>query len=449
MVNTVNQKIESNFDEFIEDLKKLISIPSVYSEDESTYPFGEEIDRALKAMLSTAEKLGFETFYDPNGYYGYAQYGEGEEMIGILGHLDVVPAGDPKKWNTPAFEPTIIDGSIFGRGVQDDKGPMLTAMYALKAVIDSGICVGKKVRFIYGTDEERLWKCIGEYNKKERIPNYGFTPDADFPLIYAEKGLLQVDLKAQNESGLILCGGDAYNSVPSSISYDAKNGAALAKQLENLGFEYKQSENSITVSGKSVHAKDAEKGTNAICRMLMAMDRAGLKSKCSDFITENINEDALAKNIFGDCTDDMSGALKFNVGKINIDQNHEILNIDIRIPVSVEKEFVIEKLTNAVQKHGFELSENDYLRSIYTPLDSPIVKALMESYQEVTGDLESLPISSGGATYARAMDNCVAFGPAFPYTKATEHQPNEFVKIEELKLAMKVYSNAIIKLLQL
>jgi len=449
MVNIVNQKIESNFDEFIEDLKKLISIPSVYSEDESTYPFGEEIDRALKATLSTAEKLGFETFYDPNGYYGYAQYGEGEEMIGILGHLDVVPAGDPKKWNTPAFEPTIIDGSIFGRGVQDDKGPMLTAMYALKAVIDSGFYVGKKVRFIYGTDEERLWKCIAEYNKKERIPNYGFTPDANFPLIYAEKGLLQVDLKASNESGLVLCGGEAYNSVPSSISYESEDADALAKKLEELDFEYKQSGNSITVSGKSVHAKDAEQGTNAICRLLMAMDAMGLKSKCSNFITDNINEDALAKNIFGDCTDEMSGALKFNVGKINIDQNHEILNIDIRIPVSVEKEFVIERLQSAVQKHGFEMSENDYLRSIYTPLDSPIVKALMESYQEVTGDLESLPISSGGATYARAMDNCVAFGPAFPYTKETEHQPNEFVKLEELKLAMEVYSNAIIKLLQL
>ncbi|MGB5823953.1 MAG: Sapep family Mn(2+)-dependent dipeptidase [Proteocatella sp.] len=449
MANIVNEKIETNFNDFIEDLKKLISIPSVYSEDESTYPFGEDIDRALKEMLFIAKKLGFETFYDPEGYYGYAQYGQGEEMIGILGHLDVVPAGDPKKWNTPAFEPAIIDGSIFGRGVQDDKGPMLTAMYALKAVMDSGISVGKKVRFIYGTDEERLWKCIGQYNKKEQIPDYGFTPDANFPLIYAEKGLLQVDLKAANESGITLFGGEAYNSVPSGITYETQKSEAIARQLEDLGFEYKLSGDSITVSGKSVHAKDAEQGTNAICRLLMAMDAADLKSKCSTFITQNINEDALAKNIFGECTDEMSGALKFNIGKISMDENHEILNIDIRIPVSVEKEFVLEKLTSAAHNHGFELSENDYLRSIYTPLDSPIVKALMESYQEVTGDLDSLPISSGGATYARAMDNCVAFGPAFPYTKETEHQPNEFVKLEEVKLAMEVYSNAIIKLLKL
>lgn len=447
MINTVNEKIETSFESFIEDLKKLISIPSVYSEDESTYPFGEAIDRALKETLSIADKLGFETFYDPEGYYGYAQYGTGDEMIGILGHLDVVPAGDAKKWNTPAFEPTIIDGCIFGRGVQDDKGPVLTAMYALKSVIDSGVPIGKKIRFIYGTDEERLWKCIAQYNKKEQIPNYGFTPDANFPLIYAEKGLLQVDLKASNESGLILSGGDAYNSVPSSITYESEHAEVLAQKLEELGFEYKRSENILTVVGKSVHAKDSEKGINAVCRLLMAMDRAGLQSKASDFITEYINEDALAKSIFGECTDEMSGALKFNIGKLSMDSDFEILNIDIRIPVSVEKEFVVEKLTEAALKHGFEMSENDYLRSIYTPLDSPVVKALMASYQEVTGDFESPAISSGGATYARAMDNCVAFGPAFPYTVETEHQPNEFVKLEELKLAMQIYSNAIIKLL--
>lgn len=448
-MNTVNEKIESNFSEFVEDLKKLISIPSVYSEDESPYPFGEEIDNALKTTLLIAEKLGYKTFYDPQGYYGYAEYGEGEEMIGILGHLDVVPSGDLKIWNTPPFEPTIMDGKIFGRGVQDDKGPTLVAMYALKAVIDSGVSVDKKVRFIYGTDEERLWKCISEYNKKERIPNYGFTPDANFPLIYAEKGLLQVDLKAVNESGIMLCGGDAYNSVPSNISYETKQADILAEHLEALEFEYKKNDAVITVNGHSVHAKDAEKGTNAICRMLMAMDKMGLKSKSSAFVTEYINEDALAKSIFGDCFDEMSGALKFNIGKICMDENQETLNVDMRIPVSVDKAFVVENLQKAVRKHGFEMTENDYLRSIYTPLDSPLVKALMESYQEVTGDLKSVPISSGGATYARAMDNCVAFGAAFPDTEETEHQPNEFASLEDLKKAMKIYSNAIIKMLKL
>lgn len=445
----VKENIESKFNEFTEDLKELIRIASVYEEDESPYPFGENIDKSLKKMLDIAEKLGFDTYYDPQGYYGYAEYGKGDEMIGILGHLDVVPAGDIKKWETGPFNPVIKDGKFFGRGVQDDKGPTLGAMYALKAIIDRGIEINKKVRFIYGTDEERLWQGISKYNENEKIPDYGFTPDANFPLIYAEKGLLQVDLIAKNESGVILSGGDAYNSVPSKISYETDRTHELSHHLESMGFEHKKEENSVTVMGKSVHAKDAENGINPICRLAMAMRKMGSRSKCIDFIADHINEDALAKSIFGECRDDMSGALKFNIGKINMDEHREVLNVDMRIPVSVEKEFVLERLEAAAGIYGFEIEENDYLKSIYTPLDSELVKILMQSYEEVTGDMESRPISSGGATYARAIDNCVAFGATFPHSDETEHQPNEYVMVDDMKMAINIYSCAIMKMLDL
>ncbi|PAB57757.1 M20 family metallopeptidase [Anaeromicrobium sediminis] len=444
----IKEKIESNFNEFIEDLQELIRIPSVYEDDKSSYPFGKNIDASLKATLAIAKKLGFHTFYDPNGYYGYADYGHGDEMIGVLGHLDVVPAGDLKKWDTDPFDPVIKDGKLFGRGTQDDKGPTLAAMYALKSLIDSNVKINKKVRFIFGTDEENLWRGINEYNKKERIPDYGFTPDSNFPLTYAEKGLLQVNLIAKNETPIRLNGGDAYNSVPSQISYEATDSDSLVECLEELNFEYKRNNDTITVIGKSVHAKDSEKGINAICRLLIAMDKMGLKSKCIDFIVENILEDALATKIFGECEDEVSGHLKFNVGKINIDENNEILNIDMRIPVSVDKEFVLNKLSETVEKYGFVIEENDYLRSIYTPLDSKIVTTLMEAYVEVTGDSKNSPISSGGATYARAMDNCVAFGATFPYSAQTEHQPNEYIKLDEMKMAMEIYSCAFLKLLK-
>ena len=142
----------------------------------------------------------------------------------------------------------------------------------------------------------------------------------------------------------------------------------------------------------------------------------------------------------------MSGNLKFNLGKIELNEKEEKLFIDMRIPVSVSKEFVLEKLESAVSEFGFRIHENDYLRSIYTPLDSKLVKSLMAAYQEVSGDLTSTPISSGGATYARAMDNCVAFGMAFPHSKETEHQPNEYAEIEDIKNAMKIYASAIVKL---
>lgn len=231
----IKEKIESNFNDFVADLQSVIKIPSVYEEDNSKYPFGKNIDDALKEMLSIAEKLGLKTYCDPNGYYGYAEYGSGEEMVGVLGHIDVVPAGDLKKWNTNPFDPVIVDGKLFGRGTQDDKGPTLAAMYAFKALLDSNATINKKIRFIYGTDEENLWKGINEYNKKEKILHYGFTPDASFPLIYAEKGLLQVDLVAKNETDIRLKGGDAYNSVPSNVSYESKNPQKLEEGSSKFG----------------------------------------------------------------------------------------------------------------------------------------------------------------------------------------------------------------------
>lgn len=446
-MNNIKTLIDQSFDTFIADLKEIIDIPSVYTEDDSAFPFGEPIDRALRKTLSQAEKLGFKTYYDPDGYYGYADYGTGDEMIGVLGHLDVVPAGDLSKWNSDPFEAVIKENCIFGRGTQDDKGPTLAAMYAFKAVVDSGVSINKTVRFIFGIDEELLWRSISKYVEKEQMPDVGFTPDSCFPVIYAEKGLLQIDLIAKNESGLVFSGGDAYNAVPSIMSIKTEQSGELENALNSHGFEFKKDNDEITVIGKSMHAKDADKGINAIARTLMAAKTIGWDSKAINFVNEVICEDALAKKIFGDCQDEASGALKFNIGKIDLNSDQEILNIDMRIPVTVDKAFVWDKLEAAVKPYGFEMRENDYLRSIYTPLDAPLVENLVAAYQEVTGDKESKPLSSGGATYARAIDNCVAFGAAFPRTKETEHQPNECIDLDELKEAMAIYASAFVKLL--
>ena len=447
-MNKIYNIIDQQFDEFVKELKELISIPSVYLEDDSEFPFGAPIDSALRKTLSIAESLGFKTYYDPEGYYGYADYGTGDEMIGVLGHLDVVPAGDLEKWTTGPFEAVIKDNNLYGRGTQDDKGPTLAALYAFKAVVDSGEAINKTVRFIFGIDEELLWRSISKYVEKERTPDYGFTPDASFPLIFAEKGLLQVDFISENKSGLTFKGGDAYNAVPSTMTISTKESSSLINALDILDFEHKTDGDSVTVIGKSMHAKDADKGINAVARMLTAVKEIGWDSQAIRFVTEQIGEDALAKSIFGECHDDVSGALKFNVGKVELNESQEILNIDIRIPVTVTKEFVWEKLTQISNEYGFKMVENDYLRSIYTPLDAPLVNNLMSSYVEVTNDTTSQPVSSGGATYARAMDNCVAFGAAFPTTKETEHQPNEFINLDELKLAMNIYANAFTKLLK-
>lgn len=434
------ENINKIFDQYIEDLKVLVEIPSVLDENDSKYAFGKDIQDALEAMVAIADKLGFETYIDPDGYYAYAQIGKGD-MFGVLGHLDVVPAGDLEKWDTNPFELVVKDGKIYGRGTQDDKGPTLAAMYALKLLIDEGYELNKQVRFIFGTDEESLWRGIAKYQEKEEMPTMGFSPDSTFPLVYAEKGLLQCKLKSK-PSGIIFSGGDAYNSVPSKVVYNLDSQDEFIAKLDKHGFEH----HGLEVIGTAVHAQKADEGINAITRTFIAMSDIYPDSQAIKFVCESFGEDANAKNIFGEVSDEFSGKLMFNLGKFDFNSECEELNIDIRIPVTVEKDEIVSKLIDVAKKYNLEYEEYDWLRSIYVPKDSELIVSLMSAYQEVTGDMESEPLSSGGATYARAMDNCVAFGAVLKGAKKTEHQPNEHVIIDDMKTAMKIYMHAFEKL---
>lgn len=436
MKNEINEVFES----YIEDLRQLIEIPSVYEESDE-YPFGKNIQLSLEKMIEIAKRMGFDTYIDPDGYYGYAEVGSGE-MFGVLGHLDVVPAGDLEMWDSNPFELVRKDGKLYGRGTQDDKGPTLLAMYALKILLNSNYKLNKKVRFIFGTDEESLWRGIAVYQQKEEMPTMGFSPDSQFPLIYAEKGLLQCKLTGK-PSGIVFSGGDAYNSVPSKVKYILDNKELFVANLEKFGFEFNDN---LEVLGKAMHAQKADEGINAIVRTFMAMQEIYPSSNAIKFVCETFGEDANAKAIFGNIEDEHSGKLMFNLGKFDFNENQEELNIDIRIPVTYEKAEIVEKLKEVANKYGLDYEEYDWLRSIYVPTDSHLIVNLMEAYSEVTNDLVSKPKTSGGATYARAMDNCVAFGSVLATSPKTEHQPNEFVIEDDLKLAMEIYVKAFEKL---
>ncbi len=172
----------------VKTLERLISVPSYNQPAEEGAPFGKGIRNALDEMMKICDELGFKTYEDPDGYYGYAEVGSGDKVFGIICHLDTVPAGDLGKWKHDPFKGTVIDNAVYGRGSQDDKGPGIAALYAVKALMDQGYHFNQRIRFIYGTDEEILWRGIAEYNKKEAPIDSGISPDAEFPLIYAEKG---------------------------------------------------------------------------------------------------------------------------------------------------------------------------------------------------------------------------------------------------------------------
>jgi predicted dipeptidase len=426
----------------IEAVKDLVRIPSVIAEGQDGFPFGPAIDAALRKALQIAGELGFRVFYDPQGYYGYAEIGAGKEMVGVLGHVDGVPAGSPEQWQRPAFDPVVQDGRLYGRGAQDDKGPTLAALFAVKALLEAGVSFNRRVRFIFGADEENLWRCVRRYLQIEETTTLGFTPDSRFPLIYAEKGLLQVVLEGGNHSGFRLSGGNTFNAVPDLAIYEGPRQTQLAAELDRLGYAYDQGENRLRVIGKSAHAQATEEGVNAITRLAQALLGIGQRAPALEFIVHVLGADAFGRGLFGDCQDEISGRLKCNLGILELGEQAKLC-LDLRIPVSVEKDWIVSRLQGAAEKHGFSYSEREWLAPLYVPLDTILVQTLLQIYRQVTGDAETQPYTAGGATYARAMPNCVAFGAVFPGRPKVEHQPDEYIRLDDLYQAMQIYAQAI------
>src|SRR5699024_5854805 len=267
-MRSLEHKLTKNVqEESLKTLEKLISYPSVLNEKAEGTPFGEDIQACLEATLEECKSLGFETTIDPKGYYGYAEMGSGDELMVVLCHLDVVPADNKDEWKYDPFKLTIADDKLYGRGTQDDKGPSVAALYALKALMDEGYKLNKRVRFVFGTDEENLWRCMDQYNAKEEKASFGFVPDADFPLTYAEKGLLQCYLNGKGSTELLLNNNGAFNVVPDKGVYNGNKIDEVKSELDTLGFEYEDNNGEIIVKGKSVHSKNADEGVNALTRL--------------------------------------------------------------------------------------------------------------------------------------------------------------------------------------
>ena len=431
-------------EQFLNSLQTIISYPSVLNEGENGTPFGQAIQDVLEKTLELAQELGFQTYIDPEGYYGYAEIGQGEELLAVLCHLDVVPAGDLEDWQTPPFEATLKDGWLIGRGVQDDKGPSLAALYAVKSLLDQGVVFTKRIRFIFGTDEETLWRCMNRYNQIEEKADLGFAPDSSFPLTYAEKGLLQVKLHGPGWEDRPLQAGRALNMVPDKATYKGERLEELLPVIEQSGVNYTEETGAVTVLGLSKHSKDAAEGVNAIVGLAESLSLIQPHPALL-FIADAVGEDATGAALFGEIKDEPSGALSFNIATLSIDEEQSEIGIDIRIPVLADKDALVERLTEVAASYQLQYEEFDYVAPLYVPLDSPLVSTLMAVYQEETGD-QTPAMSSGGATFARTMENCVAYGALFPDALQTEHQANERAKLDDLYRAMEIYAETIRRL---
>lgn len=431
-------------EESLKALEHLISYASVLDEDATDTPFGTEILDCLKAALEECEKVGLKTFIDPEGYYGYAEIGEGDELMVILCHMDVVPAGKPSEWKYDPYTLTIEDGKMYGRGTQDDKGPSVAALYALKALLDQGETLNKRVRFVFGTDEENIWRCMDQYNAKEEKASFGFVPDADFPLTYAEKGLLQTYLVGEGSKDFELNNDGAFNVVPDEAYYAGDKLEDVKAKLDEHNYDYVVEDGEIIVKGESVHSKNADEGVNALTRLAVALSDV-YDVPALDFIAKYFDEDPKGTGIYGTVEDEMSGPLTINVSRLILNADEARIGLDIRIPVTAEKEDIVVKLSEAGEVFGLRYEEFDYLNSLYVPVESELIQTLLAVYRDLTGD-QSEPISSGGATFARTMDNCVAFGARPEDVPVTFHQVNECMPLDNYYDAMEIYAHAIKKL---
>lgn len=424
-------------DELIRSLCTNIRIKSDAQPPEEGKPNGPGAASALEHALRVANQLGFAT-KDVDGYAGYAEYGEGPEMVAVLGHLDVVPAGDG--WIHPPFAGIIDDGKIYGRGTVDDKGPIFAALYGLKAIKDSGLPLSRRIRIIFGVIEETGCQDMQYYVNKEELPVTGFTPDANFPVIHAEKGVLNVtfarefhDLEDTYVTLESLSGGNAFNMVADK--------AAAVIRVNGQPIQ-------LSTAGKSAHGSKPELGQNACFPMMDMLSRQDLPLEMQDayaYLSYALGQETLGENLGVACEDQVSGKLVVNLGILEGDMEHIRGKLNIRYPVTADKDKLLSGLSESFAKGGFEIESFSHMPPIYEPLDSPLVTALSRVFLEKTG-LDLPPASTGGATYAREMPNILAFGPQFPDEEDLCHQPNEHISIERLLLLTKVYAQAMYEL---
>lgn len=461
--------IENLKDEIIKETQKLIQIPSVLSKSNNpSHPFGENINKALEYTLDLGKRLGFRT-KNIDGYCGYIEFGEGPELIGIVGHLDVVPEGE--NWTYPPFSGTIVNNKIFGRGAIDDKGPVISSLYAMKTIMDN--CkIRKRVRLILGLNEENDWKCINYYKEHEEIPNIGFSPDADFPCIYAEKSILtsflKMDYSNYSDKNIIItnidCNNNALNVVPKFCSIALKinlNAITINDFIENIkslitkhNFEidiYKiDNENiKLTSHGVQAHSAHPDLGVNAISRLIIVLDEIfkiyNIKIELFDFFNKYINTQYNGQNLKINFEDE-SGKLTLNVGSFSLENSVLKIGLNLRVPINTPIVDVGNSFLKALSAYiNVDFDTTHYLPHLYIPKDNYLVKTLCQIYNEETNsNLE--PIAIGGATFARAFDNCISFGANLPGQKDMCHQTDEFISIDNLMLSCKIYAKAIYEL---
>ena len=455
----VEKKILEIKEELIQSVKECIQIRSVENKGEGQTPFGVGVQEALEYCLNLSEKFGFKTKNIDNKI-GYAEYGQGEEMIAVLGHLDVVPEGEG--WKYPPYGGEVHDGRIYGRGATDDKGPTVGALYALKIIKDLNIPLKRRVRVIFGLNEETGSQCVKHYvEKKEELPVAGFTPDAEYPIINGEKGIVTCQYKRNlNQRGELILksikGGIAPNVVPEYAQAEIKTPNDSIDEIINISKEISEievekiEENLVLIKayGISAHGSTPEEGKNAISHLLLFLEKLSFDEDIRNFIkfmNKNIGIDTTGEKMGIYLEDEISGKFVLNLGMIEGNEKEISMDINMRYPVTKEYEDFKSIFEEKMKSGNFKEIFTKHVGSLYVSPESEFIKKLQKVYEEQMGEKAEL-VSIGGGTYAKSMPNIVAFGPIFRGEPMVEHKPNEYIEIESLLKNVQIMVGAISEL---
>lgn len=448
--------VDCNFDAMLADLRASLAVRSVLDESKmcAEHPFGENMTEVLEHFLKCADSLGFKT-KNVGNVAGHAEMGSGDKLIGVLAHLDVVPEGELSSWDSDPYNTEIRDGKLFGRGTVDDKGPAFAALYAMKALQESVSELGCRVRLIVGVDEESGSRCIKKYLAEEEAPCASFSPDASFPLINAEKGIMRLSLSkkfAPNDGIALLSmkAGERFNVVPDKAEavFNGHLSEEQAETLKSAGASdvvFEGANTIVKTRGTSAHAMNPEFGVNAAVKLFGALKAISWgEDELQNHIAylAEILSSTDGSGIGIQCRDEVSGPLTCNAGILRHENGVCTVSLDIRYPVTLDGEKIYKIIEEKAAKDGLTPKLAGENKPLFVPADTPLIKKLLEAYKNVTG-IDECPRSTGGGTYCRNLSNSVSFGPNLPGEVDLDHQPNEYIALDHLRKITHIYAEAL------
>ncbi|MEG2850797.1 MAG: Sapep family Mn(2+)-dependent dipeptidase [Raoultibacter sp.] len=455
----IDEYIENNWEAIIGDIDALVRIESTEDMAHAAdgAPYGPGPAKALSAALDLAAHMGFDA-HNCEGHIGYADFpGESETQIGIIGHMDVVPAGIG--WTMEPFQVNRKEGYLIGRGVLDDKGPSVMALHAMKFWKDQGITFPYTLRFIFGANEESGMRDVTYYREHFADPAFLFTPDADFPVCYGEKGGYDGHWTSKPiVDGVIveLEGGTATNAIPSLAHAVVRADAATLPATDAIKVEAEGELVRLSATGKGGHASLPEGTLNAIGLLvdyLLEHDLCNADERAFLELTTKLFADYYGSGLGIDSEDEYFGKLTVIGGTAHLKDGRLVQTIDSRFPTSITDAEITQHLSTLGASVGADFENTLLMKPFLVKPDSPMIQALLNAYNEATGE-QAKPFTMGGGTYAREFTSGASFGPnrAWVETPAwvgTEHGPDEGISEELLKSALKIYALTINELMKL